>query len=326
MGRTVLMDHRWSAAAQTARVYAAQVEEDGEDATLVLRCYMPRTETTRDTITAIESGILRECSVGLAVGRVECSICGADQTDTVCRHRAGREYEGQKCHFVLSDVQDVYEISLCAVPAQPEAGVIKSKRYGGTEQKNDPPKGAGSTEVSIYTPGAGVTQEICHKKDRRSTMNYQMLLELKHARAEKVKAGQGLLDKKDLEGHKALMAEIEGMNAEIDAAEKQLELERTYGESEGDGQARKVYAPGQEGEGQDGYTKAVKDFAAAARAGFPVRKDSGGHAVGGQQPGWRLHRPGGHCKPDHPLPGGQGEPAGRGSGGQRDYQVGQADL
>lgn len=107
-------------------------------------------------------------------------------------------------------------------------------------------------------------------------MTYQELLEMKHARAEKLKEGQGLLAKKDLEGHKALMAEIEGMNAEIDAAEKQLELERTYGESEGDGQARKVYAPGQEGEGQDGYTKAVKDFAAAARAGFPVRKDSGG--------------------------------------------------
>ena len=147
VGRTVLMDHRWSAAAQTARVYAAQVEEDGEDATLVLRCYMPRTETTRDTITAIESGILRECSVGLAVGRVECSICGADQTDTVCRHRAGREYEGQKCHFVLSEVQDVYEISLCAVPAQTDAGVIKSKRYGGQEKQVSNPAEAGHEEA-----------------------------------------------------------------------------------------------------------------------------------------------------------------------------------
>lgn len=149
VGRTVLRDHRWSAASQTARVYAAQVEEDGEDATLVLRCYMPRTEDTRDTVTAIESGILRECSVGLAVGRVECSICGADQTDAVCRHRAGREYEGRKCHFVLSDVQDVYEISLCAVPAQPEAGVVKSKRYGGQEKQVSNPAEAGENEVLL---------------------------------------------------------------------------------------------------------------------------------------------------------------------------------
>lgn len=147
VGRTVLRDHRWSAAAQTARVYAAQVEGEGEEATLVLRCYMPRTEATRDTITAIESGILRECSVGLAVGRVECSICGADQTQACCSHRPGREYDGQKCHFTLSDVQDVYEISLCAVPAQPEAGVVKSKRYGGQEEQVPDPAQAGEAEA-----------------------------------------------------------------------------------------------------------------------------------------------------------------------------------
>lgn len=147
VGRTVLRDHRWSAAAQTARVYAAQVEGNGEDATLVLRCYMPRTEATRDTITSIESGILRECSVGLAMGRVECSICGADQTQACCQHRPGREYDGQKCHFTLSDVQDVYEISLCAVPAQPEAGVVKSKRYGGREEDVPNPVEAGETEA-----------------------------------------------------------------------------------------------------------------------------------------------------------------------------------
>lgn len=78
---------------------------------------------------------------------------------------------------------------------------------------------------------------------------------IKHARAEKLKEGQALPDKKDLEGHKALMAEISGMNAEIEAAEKQLELERTYGESEPSRQAQKVYSPGQEGEGQDGYRR-----------------------------------------------------------------------
>lgn len=147
VGRTVLRDHRWSAESQTARVYAAQVDEENGVATLILLCYMPRTNATQDTITAIESGILRECSVGLAVGRVECSICGADQTDTVCRHRAGREYDGQKCYFSLSDVQDVYEISLCAVPAQPEAGVVKSKRYGGQEEQVSNPAEAGEDEA-----------------------------------------------------------------------------------------------------------------------------------------------------------------------------------
>ncbi len=159
VGRTVLRDHRWTAAAQTALVYAAQVEGEGEDATLVLRCYMPRTEATRNTITAIESGILRECSVGLAVGRVECSICGADQTDTCCRHRPGRVYDGQKCHFTLSDVQDVYEISLCAVPSQPEAGVVKSKRYGGHEEDVPNPAEAGEAEALQMAQAAQEQEE-----------------------------------------------------------------------------------------------------------------------------------------------------------------------
>lgn len=116
-------------------------------------------------------------------------------------------------------------------------------------------------------------------------MTYQELLALKHKRAEKLKEGQALLDKKDLEGHKALIAEVEGMNAEIDAAEKQLELERTYGgEPEGGSQPQKVYTPGQEDEGADSYAKAVKSFAAAARAGFPVQKEAGGLMSEGSDP------------------------------------------
>ena len=115
--------------------------------------------------TAIESGILRECSVGLAVGRVECSICGADQTQACCQHRAGRDYDGQKCHFTLSDVQDVYEISLCAVPAQPEAGVVKSKRYGGVEAtEDDPPRGAGPTQAEEMLLLAQAMQEQEEKR------------------------------------------------------------------------------------------------------------------------------------------------------------------
>ena len=102
---------------------------------------MPRTAQTEATIAAIESGILRECSVGLAVLRALCSTCGADQTETVCQHIPGREYDGQMCHMDLDGVADVYEVSLVPVPAQPAAGVIKSKRYGGQEPPpdSDPP-------------------------------------------------------------------------------------------------------------------------------------------------------------------------------------------
>lgn len=138
VGRPVLMDHKWSAGTQTARVYAAGVEEAEGIHRLVLRCYMPRTEQTAPTITAIESGILRECSVGCAVDRVICSICGANQVQTCCQHFPGREYDGRLCVMDLDGARDAYEVSLVAVPAQPGAGIVKSKRYGGQDPQEEP--------------------------------------------------------------------------------------------------------------------------------------------------------------------------------------------
>jgi len=147
VGKSVLMDHVWCAGSQTARVYAAQVEDDGAVKRLILRCYMPRTEQTAGTITAIETGILRECSVGCRMERAVCTICGVDQAKTCCRHVAGREYDGQLCVMELDGAKDVYEVSLVAVPAQPEAGVVKSKRYGGQEEQVPNPAEAGENEA-----------------------------------------------------------------------------------------------------------------------------------------------------------------------------------
>lgn len=148
IGKPVLRDHKWSAETQTARVFDAQVADEGEVKRLVLSCYMVRTASTADTIAAIEGGILRECSVGCAVEHVNCSICGADQRKTLCEHWAGKEYDGAMCVFELDGAADAYEVSLVAVPAQPEAGAVKAKRYGGTEKTGKPtPEGAEHTEL-----------------------------------------------------------------------------------------------------------------------------------------------------------------------------------
>lgn len=147
IGKPVLRDHKWSAETQTARVYDAQVAGEGEVKRLVLSCYMVRTASTADTIAAIEGGILRECSVGCAVQHVNCSICGADQRKTLCEHWPGQEYDGQLCHFELDGAADAYEVSLVAVPAQLEAGIVKAKRYGGAENTEPPaPEGADNNE------------------------------------------------------------------------------------------------------------------------------------------------------------------------------------
>lgn len=137
VGRPVLRDHKWSAETQTARVYDAEVVDAGEKKRLVLRCYMVRTDAAAGTISAIEGGILRECSVGCAMKHAVCSICGADQRETLCRHSPGREYDGEVCTMELSGAADAYEVSLVAVPVQPEAGIVKAKRYGGKAESKD---------------------------------------------------------------------------------------------------------------------------------------------------------------------------------------------
>lgn len=106
VGRPVLMDHRWERWQPDCQGLCSQrgAKRVGEDA-MVLRCYMPRTEQTEGTISAIESGILRECSVGCSVERVICSICGADQAKTCCQHWPGREYDGHLCVMELDGAQ-----------------------------------------------------------------------------------------------------------------------------------------------------------------------------------------------------------------------------
>ena len=158
IGKPVLRDHRWSAETQTARVYDAQVVADGDIKRLVLSCYMVRTASTADTIAAIEGGILRECSVGCTVQHVNCSICGADQRTTLCQHWGGQEYDGETCHFDLAGACDAYEVSLVAVPAQPEAGTLKTKRYGGTEEKG-PTAPGGADDKTLWTEEAALELE-----------------------------------------------------------------------------------------------------------------------------------------------------------------------
>lgn len=140
-GKPVLLDHNWSAKDQCARVYGAQVETDPVRAgvkRLILSCYIPRLNTTKAQIEAIETGLKRECSVGCGVDRSVCSICGNDYYSN-CLHLRGQEYEGKTCHVVLDSIADVYEVSMVAVPAQREAGVVKT---AGEKPTEDWKKGA----------------------------------------------------------------------------------------------------------------------------------------------------------------------------------------
>ena len=134
VGVSGVFDHQWSARGQAARIYRAQVEGDESVRTADGRpyrylkgwAYMVRTPDNQGLIAEIDGGIKREVSVGCAVDRVVCSICGQDLAD--CPHQKGEQYEGRVCCGVLTHPTDAYEWSFVAVPAQRRAGVVKSAR------------------------------------------------------------------------------------------------------------------------------------------------------------------------------------------------------
>ena len=64
-------------------------------------------------------------SVGCAVKRRVCSICG-EEAGAGCGHQPGQVYDGKLCYLSLEEPADAYEFSFVAVPAQPQAGVVKA--------------------------------------------------------------------------------------------------------------------------------------------------------------------------------------------------------
>ena len=85
--------------------------------------YIRRGGANEELIADIEAGIKKEVSVGCAMGRAVCSVCGGEYG--CCGHLKGECYDGQVCCAILKEPMDAYEFSFVAVPAQPHAGVLK---------------------------------------------------------------------------------------------------------------------------------------------------------------------------------------------------------
>lgn len=125
VGKTGICDHEWSSQRQVARIFDAQVIRDGAVSLIQAWVYMLRNEKTQTMIGEIEGGIKKEVSVGCAMGKSTCSICGKPYGS--CEHRKGEIYGGNLCTAILSEPVDAYEFSFVAVPAQRQAGVMKRK-------------------------------------------------------------------------------------------------------------------------------------------------------------------------------------------------------
>ncbi len=139
LGKTGVMDHEAKAKNQSARVFYCEVEKvDGKTTKdnkqyfrLKAKAYMPKSEKNKELMLQIDSGIKKEISVGCAVNKMLCSICGCNRKSGICcNHVKGKKYEGKLCYTILDDPVDAYEWSFVAVPAQKEAGVIKALKGG----------------------------------------------------------------------------------------------------------------------------------------------------------------------------------------------------
>ena len=133
IGKTGILDHKWSTDSQVARVFATEVV-NGEGVSYIKAwAYIRRGGSADEVIADIEAGIKKEVSVGCSMGRCVCSICGSEYG--TCGHRKGEHYDGQLCCGILKEPMDAYEFSFVAVPAQPDAGVLKGMGRGSRSLK-----------------------------------------------------------------------------------------------------------------------------------------------------------------------------------------------
>ena len=176
-GKTGIFDHDPRGEKQTARIYRCAVEpEDGRlnhrgEPYKALKgwAYMVRTAANADLILEIEGGIKKEVSVGCAVGKRVCSVCGADRTEEGCGHLAGKRYGGALCYTLLEDPTDAYEWSFVAVPAQPRAGVLK--RCGGEEN--------GTLKALVKRRGSRANQKELETLEQQAALGKRYLSELR---------------------------------------------------------------------------------------------------------------------------------------------------
>ena len=123
VGKSGIVDHKWSAGSQLARIFDTEIVQESGVTSIKAWAYIRRGGAGDEWIADIEAGIKKEVSVGCAMGRSVCSVCGGEYGS--CGHRKGEYYDGQLCCAILREPVDAYEFSFVAVPAQREAGVLK---------------------------------------------------------------------------------------------------------------------------------------------------------------------------------------------------------
>jgi hypothetical protein len=134
VGKTGIHDHNLKSKNQAARIFHCSTEEilgkknqiEEPYCRLLARAYTTKSSKNAQFILDLDSGIKKEVSIGISVEKIICSICNSDIKSKNCHHVRGKKYGQKLCYYSLENPQDAYEWSFVAVPAQKNAGVIKS--------------------------------------------------------------------------------------------------------------------------------------------------------------------------------------------------------
>ena len=139
VGVTGLKDHDWSSDNQLSRLYDARVVEDVGKVTSLnepRKYVLGRAYTLsryKDYVDKIKAGLLKESSLAFKSVGDTCSICGkpmvkgeGDIGHCENGHIAGNIVDGKLCYNNITELVDIMEWSLVAVPCQQNAG-IKNK-------------------------------------------------------------------------------------------------------------------------------------------------------------------------------------------------------
>ncbi|MDE7120776.1 MAG: hypothetical protein K2O42_01280, partial [Oscillospiraceae bacterium] len=179
IGKTGIFDHNPRSNNQTARIFDTELVTSPDQKTkdgrpllsLKANAYMIRTDSNSDFIREIDAGIKKEVSVSCSARKQICSVCGADRRESVCNHIPGNYYGEKYCCVILDDIQDAYEWSFVAVPAQVGAGVTKYFRaHENPDQNcNQELKNQDSPEVSqllsdIETQMRAEVMQLCGRR------------------------------------------------------------------------------------------------------------------------------------------------------------------
>jgi hypothetical protein len=215
IGKTGIVDHRWSSDSQVARIFETKVVCEEGVSYIKAWAYIRRGGAADEVIADIEAGIKKEVSVGCAMGRSVCAVCGSEYG--TCGHQKGEYYDGVLCCVILKEPVDAYEFSFVAVPAQRDAGVLKGMGRGKRSLKELADEFGAQGEYRALFKEAQLGRQ--YRKELESSV-VRLCLSLELGAAEPVL--QGIVSKASAEDLLALRTALQGRLDEMLPMQTQL--------------------------------------------------------------------------------------------------------